>query len=266
MKKYDGYALITGGSSGIGRVFAHELAAQGYNLILVARNKKKLEEASTQLKKKYSVDVILISQDLADPDSTDIIYEEIQKKKIHVGLLINNAGIFTQWNRFLDSSRENNLNIIKIMCLSYTDLTYKFLPAMVEKGNGGIIFISSVAAIYPGMGIATYASAKAFSLKLGVSLHGEYKSKGIDVLSVCPGAVDTGLFESAGASKLPFPMLSAEGVVKKALNALGKDIVLVLDNPGFQQRLSLFFMNFVSYKTAEKLMKKALKDYFNMDI
>ncbi len=92
MKKYEGYALITGGSSGIGLALAHELAAKGYDLVLVARDLHALKKVQIEIKEAHKVDVITISQDLSKPESTDIIFEKLQKKHIHVGLLVNNAG------------------------------------------------------------------------------------------------------------------------------------------------------------------------------
>ena len=183
MNKYEGYALITGSSSGLGLEYAKQLAAEGYDLVLVARDKSRLAKAVADIKKDYSVDVISISQDLSKPESTDVIFTTLQKKKIHVGLLFNNAG-FTTFADFHETPRDKTLGMINLMCSSLTDLTYKFLPPMFEKGSGGIVFVASIAAFFPGPLIAVYDAAKAFALQLGINLHAEYAHKGIDVLAV----------------------------------------------------------------------------------
>src|SRR5689334_9775775 len=92
MKKYDGYALITGGSSGLGLEFARQLAVAGYNLVLVAKDKAKLEAAASKLREQHSIDVVSIAADLSTRDSTQVILTALKAENIHVGILINNAG------------------------------------------------------------------------------------------------------------------------------------------------------------------------------
>jgi short-subunit dehydrogenase len=266
MNKYDGYALITGGSNGIGLEFARKLAAEGYNLVLVARDVTRLSEAAAELKQKYSVDVVILSQDLSKPESTDIIYKQLQEKQIHVGLLVNNAGFGNHQDYFHKINQNIQVDMINLMCLGYMNLTYKFLPAMLEKKSGGIILISSLAALFPVPLNTIYSASKAFVLKLGINLHAEYGGKGIDILTVCPAYTDTNLFAASNEIPPPIAMLTSEEVVRKSLNALGKDIVLVLKNKQFQQRFLTFLANFLSDKTKEKLVKKYLKDTRNLHL
>lgn len=260
MKKYNGYALITGGSSGIGLEFAHQLAAQGYNLVLIARNIEKLELAARNIKNKYPVDVLIISQDMAKLESADITYNQLKKNNIQVGLLINNAGFDISREFFHNMDLNHQMELVNLMCLGYMNLTYKFLPAMLEKSSGGIIMISSLAALVPVPLGAVYSAAKAFSLKLGINLHAEYHNKGIDILTVCPAFVDTNIFETSGNSMPSITPLTTDEVVKKSLNALGKDIVLVLKNKQFQQRFFLLLAKVLPDTIVEKLVKKYYKD------
>lgn len=266
MNTYDGYALITGGSSGIGLEFARKLAAKGYNLVLIARDVTKLNETAAELKQKYSIDVLTFSQDLSKPESTDIIYNQLQEKQIHVSLLVNNAGFGNPQDYFHKINKNIQTDMINLMCLGYMNLIYKFLPAMLEKKSGGIILISSLAALFPVPLNSIYSASKAFVLKLGINLHAEYSNKGIDILTVCPAYTDTHIFAASNEIPPPIPMLTTEEVVDKSLNALGKDIVLVLKNKQFLQRLLSFLAIFLSDKTKEKLVKKYLKDTRNLDI
>ncbi len=265
LKKYEGYALITGGSSGIGLEFAKQLGEQGYNLVLVARDTKKLETAASHLKKKYSIDVVTISQELADPDSTDYIYNFLKKKKIHVGLLVNNAG-YGLTGFFHDADRKKMLNMINVMCVGLTDLTYKFLPNMLERGSGGVILISSLAAFVPNPLDSVYGAAKAYSLELGISLHTEYGSKGVDFLTVCPGFTDTQFFEASKMYKPKNNLLSTNKIVSNSLNALGKQIYIKIINKDNELRFFLLMMKVLPYKTIEKMLKKYYKEKLNIQL
>jgi uncharacterized protein len=264
MKNYEGYALITGGSSGIGLEFAKQLAEQGYNLVLVARNKEKLAAEANGLKKKYSVEVVTISQDLSKLEAADIIFETLKKKKIHVGLLVNNAG-FGIMGHFHELSREKALNMVNVMCVNSMDLSLKFLPPMLKKGIGGIIFLSSLAGTVPGPYYVVYSSAKAFELQMAISLHAEYDRNGIDVLAVCPGAVETEFF---GVDKFPRPLdsvhlLASDEVARQSLQALGKVIVLGMPND-LMAKIGLKLNNLMTYKASETITKKIIKDMWGV--
>lgn len=263
MKKYEGYALITGGSSGIGLAFAHELAEQGYNLVLVARNMAKLKEVATQLKKKYSVDVQIISQDLAKLDSADVIFKKLQARKIHVGLLINNAGFGSPLKLFHEDSRKNQLDLIKIMCLTLTDLTYKFLPSMLEKGSGAIILTSSMAAQFTMPHSNVYGAVKGYSLNFGINLHADYAPRGIDVLTICPAFVATNIFEASGFTAPPgVNFITAQEVAQKSLKALGKDIVLNLTGQQWDIKIGLILSHFLPFKLREMISRKMARSIF----
>jgi len=265
MKKYEGYALITGGNSGFGLEFAKQLAAFGYDLVLVARHETRLESAKEHLTKEFGVDVVIIAQDLSAPDSTDIICEILQKKKIHIGLLINNAGMGAM-RRFHEISLEVSLNMIKVMCLSVTHLTHKLLPGMLEKGSGGIIFVSSIAAHFPGPFNAVYAASKAFELQLAVSLHGEYNKLGIDVLAICPGITETDVFNRGELHRPIVDVVSLypEPLVKTTLEALGKRIVITFPNDK-RIHFALFLSGLMPYKLRELSILDAMKRLWGME-
>lgn len=264
MKDYHGYALITGGSSGIGLAFANLLAKEGYPLVLVAQDKAKLKKAADELKKNYKVKVLTISVNLADPKSTDLIYNTLKKKKIHVGLLINNAGFGVRLDTFQIQDRKKTLDMIRVMCMSLTDLTYKFLPAMIKKGRGGIIFTSSLAAAQMGPNFVAYGASKAFSLRFGTNLHAELLGTGIDVLTVCPGVIETDFWKRVGVKSLPsyIKMRSPYLVAEPALKALGKKIVIFAVAP--PERVFLFLGRFLPLSWLEaiaiRLINKVRRD------
>lgn len=265
LKKYEGYALITGGSTGIGLEFAKQLAGQGYNLVIVARDTEKLEAAASSLKKQYPIDVITISQELSDPESTDNIYNILKEKKIKVGILVNNAG-YGHTGYLHKADRKKLLNMINVMCGSLTDLTYKFLPDMLEKRSGAIIMISSIAGIVPGPLDSVYAASKAFSLELGISLHAEYGSQGIDFLTVCPGYADTNFFEISKTIRPSVTLISAEDIVSKSLKALGKEIYIKVINKTIKMHFLMFIIKFLPQKVIEKLIKQYYKDELHIQL
>lgn len=266
MTKYNGHALITGGSSGIGLEFAYQLAAQGYNLVLVARNMEKLEKAASNIKHKYPVDVLVISQDMAKLESADIIYKQLQAQNIQVGLLINNAGFNVSREIFHKLDLNRQIEMVNLLCIGYMSLIHKFLPAMLEKKSSGIIIVSSFSALLPAPLASIYSAAKAFTLKFGINLHAEYSNKGIDILTVCPAFVETNFFEAAGNPVPPLALLTTNEVVKKSLQALGNEIVLVLNNKQFKLKLMFLLSKILSDKIIEKLVRKYIKDSFKITL
>jgi hypothetical protein len=265
MKKYDGYALITGGSSGIGLEFAKALASRGYNLVLVARDENKLKKVTDDLKKTSSMDVIPIAQDLSKLDATDKIYDQLEKKKVHVGLLINNAGMAAV-SPFHKVDRKYEEDMIETSCFALTELTYKFLPNMLQKKSGGVIFISSMAAFAPATPFnAVYGATRAYILKLGVSLHAEYKEEGVDILTVCPGIVDTPFHDKKETGRPAARALSVTDVVEKSLNSLGNKIILRIPSDPLQ-RILLSIAPFFPIKLGEILSLKYVNDIFKLTL
>ena len=259
--KYDGYALITGGSSGIGLAFAKQLAEQGYNLVLVARKQEELKKAQIDIKTQYSVDVVTISEDLSNPESTDNIYNQLQMNNIQIGLLVNNAG-FGKANHFEKIDRAYQQSMIRVMCSSYTDLTFKFLPSMLKKKSGGIIFLSSSAALSALPFFSVYGAAKAFVLQFGRSLNVEVKRKGIDVLTVCPSPVNTN-FYPPGVPHPPGKSFMPDEIAQRSIKALGKKSVLLINSP--KVRFLLFLTKFLPSKWIDAIAYNYMQGYLEKD-
>ncbi|HVT36731.1 MAG TPA: SDR family oxidoreductase [Nevskiaceae bacterium] len=233
-------ALITGASSGIGECFASALAAQGLDLILVARSRDKLHATAQALTKDHGVKVAVIAADLAQPGSGAALAAEVAKKHLTVDLLINNAG-FGGAGIFHKNEAARDQQMIALNIAAVVDLAHAFLPAMVERGRGGILNVASLAGFQPTPYMTVYGATKAFVLSFSEGLWAEYRDKGIQVMALCPGPVDTPFFEATGSgaklrSTVPRgTMLTAEQVVKEALAGFrrGKSFVV----PGMAMKL-----------------------------
>ncbi len=226
-------ALITGASSGIGEAFAQQLAAEKHDLVLVARSQAKLEQLAQDLQSSHGVQVEVITQDLTQADGPTRVWEALQAQGKSIDLLVNNAG-FGDYGRFVENSREKQLNMIQLNVLALVDLTTLFLPPMLERGQGQIINVASIAAFQPLPYLAVYSATKAFVLHFSESLWGEYRDRGIEVLAVCPGPTKTNFFNIAGfdpfksAEEAEKDAVSPEYVVQEALSALKRGEVTIV--------------------------------------
>jgi len=241
----DGYraALITGASSGIGEAFAGTLAAKGLDLVLVARSEDKLRALAKQLAEVHSRRVEVVVADLSLAGSAAKIHAATQALGMNIDLLVNNAGFGTAGAfHQLDGAREQQeimLNVAAVVAM-----THAFLPAMVGQGRGGIINIASMAGFQPMPFMSVYAATKAFVLSFGQGLRQEVRKKGVTVLTVCPGPVDTPFFEATGNRKLrnSVPrgtMTTADDVVRASLRAFksGRSVVV----PGATSKIMAAF-------------------------
>lgn len=191
------YTLITGASSGIGKALAEEFAAHGKNLILVARNKEKLETVKHNILSVCNIDIKLFSFDLSDPVAIDKLHSACKSNQLMVECLINNAGIGAE-GEFTDIALEKQQNIIQLNIFALVKMCYLFLPDMKLNGNGIVANIASTTAFVPFAYEAVYSSSKAFVMSFSQALHEEYKKYGITVATICPGVTNTDFFASAG--------------------------------------------------------------------
>jgi hypothetical protein len=238
-------ALITGASSGIGLELALIHAANGDDLVLVARNKQRLDELKADLERKYNIAVLTIGKDLSLPNAPSEVYSETKAAGIQVDYLINNAGFgnhglfaVTDWN-FEQSMM--NLNMTAL-----TEFTKLYLPDMIERGNGRIMNVASSAGFMPCPGMAVYFATKAYVLSFSEALSNEVKSKGVTVTALCPGPTNTGFEKAASMGKVrAFDMFSlptakdvAEYGYKSMMN--GKTTAI----HGFKTKLAIFLVRF----------------------
>jgi short-subunit dehydrogenase len=208
-------ALITGASAGIGEEFARQLAARGYDLILVARRKDRLEELAKDLPTKTAV----IECDLAI--EADSLASKVKRSKLQVDLLINNAG-FGLRGHFTELDPKREAEMVRVNCEAVVTLTHAFLPAMVERNSGGIITVASTAGMQPLPYEVTYGASKAFAISFMEALWTELRGTGVTLTVVNPGPVKTEWQGVAGYDEdtpIPPGMITAERCVKDALRA-----------------------------------------------
>jgi uncharacterized protein len=217
-ERFGDWALITGASSGIGKAFAHALAAEGVNLALSARRVEELEGLKAEIQKKTKVEVRCVRADLA----AEGFLEDIQRgtKGLPISILVNNAGFGTSGHfEAIDAKKE--IDMVKVNCLAPVILTRAYLPAMLERRKGALVFLSSIGANQPSPLCTTYAATKAFDLFLGEGLWGELKGSGVAVLSVKPGQTATEFMKVADYKDEP-GMRRPEDVARTAMRALGR--------------------------------------------
>lgn len=245
--KLDGCnALITGASAGIGREFARQVAGRASSLILVARREEKLVELRDELQLQHpKLDVHVRKIDLADLAHLKELIEWLDRERIDVDLLVNNAGL-GDLGPFVasDPSRNEQMTLVNVVAL--TSLTRHLLPRMIAKRRGGILNVSSSAGFLPIPGDAVYAATKAYVTSFSEALRAELRGTGVSVCALCPGPVHTEFQEVAsrpGRRVKPGPgpeflQVAVEQVVREALTALEADRPLVI--PGSAMKVAMF--------------------------
>ena len=214
-EKYGPWAVIAGGSQGLGAAFAEQLAEQGVNLLLSARNSQALEAAAADLRNRWpTITVKTAACDLATSAGADSLIESA--RSIDVGLFIHNAGTATRMQPFTDLSWEFHRDLVSLNAMSMLRLVYHFAPAMVERGRGGLVIVGSLAGLGGQYGLTTYSAVKAFSRVFCEGFWFEMKQHGVDVLGLTPGGVET------PSRQRDFPQatgtgMSAQDVAREAL-------------------------------------------------
>ena len=219
--EHKGTVLITGGSSGIGAIYADRLARRGYDLILVARNAERLRALTTRLSDATGRAIEIITAELTkQADLTRV--ETVLRTDASIVMLLNNAGVGAA-APLLTSPVERLSGMIALNVLALTRLTYAVVPAFIARGTGTIINIASAAAIVPETLNGVYGGSKAFVLALSRALHYELAEKGVRVQAVLPGATATGVWNIAGSATENVPaafLMSADDMVDAALAGL----------------------------------------------
>jgi len=216
-------ALVTGPTAGIGRSFAHQLAQQGHDLVLVARDRARLEAEAEELRTAYDVQVEVLPADLTDREQTRTVEARLADARRPVDLLVNNAG-FGLKKRFLDNSVEEEQAMLEVLVTAVMRLSHAALAPMSERGSGGIINVSSVASFLPR---GSYSAAKAWVNSFSEWAHYEYGPQGVTVTCLCPGFTKTEFHERMGVGRDSAPgflWLDADALVAQALkdHARGK--------------------------------------------
>jgi short-subunit dehydrogenase len=230
-----GAALITGASSGIGAQFARTLAARGHDLVLVARSQDTLQRLAGELLARHAVRVEVIVADLAREHAARTIREQTDALGMQIDLLVNSAGFATA-GRFEQLDPRTDHDQVMVNVVAPVDLAHQYLPAMSDRGYGAVINVASIGGFQPAPYLAVYSATKAFVLTLSGALWGEYHSRGIRVLALCPGPVDTAFFDVLGGDEAALGQrVPVDKVVDRALWALqaGRSHTV----PGWRNRL-----------------------------
>lgn len=217
-------ALVTGATSGIGRAFAQRLAEAGWNLVLVARDAQRLEEAARELRR-YAVDVDVLTADLGEDKSLATVERRLDDDEQPVDMLVNNAG-FAIDRSFLRSRVDDEDLLLRVLVRAVLRLTHVGVQAMVRRGRGVVINVSSVAGFVPQ---SSYNAAKSYVTRLTESVATELKGTGVHVLALCPGYTHTDFHQRAEIDKasIPAPLwLDVERVVDGALDDLRRGVVV----------------------------------------
>lgn len=219
-------ALITGASSGIGAVFARQLAQRGHDLVLVARSQDKLQAIADELSQQHDIKATVIAQDLTAADATDSLFRQLETLGLEVDVLVNNAG-FGTYGELAEGNLETYLKMIQLNITVLVDLTYRCLQGMKARRSGSIVNLSSTAAFQPIPYFAVYAASKSFVLSFSEALWYECKDYGVKVIGVCPGPTETEFFKRADfpnsfSSSPGQDFAPPEAVVADALKALDR--------------------------------------------
>ena len=250
-------ALISGASKGLGLEFAWLFAAEGYNLVLVARTEALLLEISTSITRQFGVTVRIFAFDLSLPESVEHIAKELEIMDIHIDVLVNNAG-FAQWGPYYETDAEVEEKMIQLNILALTRLTKKILPGMVSRKSGKILNLGSVAAFQPGPYMAVYFATKAFVLSFSEALSAELSGSGITVSCLCPGPVQTEFVATAGLENNRIfkksNLADARKIARFGFKSLMNGRVVAI--PGWRHNLSVFAIRFVPRFLVRAVLKQ----------
>lgn len=226
-------ALITGASMGIGEAFAKQLAAKGYDLILVARSTDKLDAIADKLTQQHGITAQVITVDLTEPAACQTVFEKVQAAGQDVELLVNNAG-FGDYGEFGQTDHTKQTMMVQLNVQALMELTHLFLPGMQARKSGSIINVASIAAFQSMPYLSVYAATKAFVLSFSTALWAETKEQGITVQCLCPGPTESnfaafsGLDAALGNNPNAPKIATAESVVEESLQALAQRKAVVV--------------------------------------
>ena len=259
------WALVTGASAGIGAEFCRQLAAAGYQLVMVARREDKLTALADELKAQHAANSLIIAADLSKTDASRMIVERLEQEGVEIDYLVNNAGYGIPGSFHVPSWQEH-ADFIQVMMTAVCELTWRLLPGMQERGRGHIVNVASIAGIAPASaGHTLYGASKAYLIKFSESLALENVKTGVKVCALCPGFTYSEFHDVSGTremiSKLPgYLWLDARDVVADTLKAMSAEKVKLLVIPGTQYKFTAFISRYLPW-LAKKLSARTAKHW-----
>lgn len=239
------WALVTGASAGIGAEFCRQLAAQGYQLVLVARRADKLQAVADELRDSHGANSLIITADLSQKDACQAVVKRLEEENIHIEYLVNNAGYGLPGSFHVPDWQEH-ADFIQVMMTAVCELTRRLLPGMQEHGRGFIVNVASVAGLVsPSAGHTLYGASKSFLIKFSQSLALENVDKGVKVTALCPGFTYSEFHDVNNTreiiSQLPnYLWLDAKDVVTDTIKAMARENVNPVVIPGRQYKFVVF--------------------------
>ena len=218
-------ALVTGASAGIGRAFADVFARYGFNLVITARREDRLSAVAQEISSRHHVDVSVITADLADPQAPEVLVGEIHRRGLKVDALVNNAGYGVP-GAYATTAWRDQRDFIQVLTTAPCALTHLVLPGMVERKQGYIVNVASLAGFLPGTaGSALYGASKAFMIQFSRSLNMELRAHNVHVTAVCPGYTRSEFHDVMGVrdrvSRMPgFMWMTADAVAEQGYAAV----------------------------------------------
>lgn len=234
------WALITGASSGLGVDFARQLAAEGCNLILVARREERLNAVKTEIMATHHVDVEVIVMDLGVDEAGQQLYDRVAALGKQVDILVNNAG-FGVYGDFIDVPWEREKAMLTLDIMTLVQLTKLYAREMAARNAGYILLVSSIGGYQPSPTYASYSAAKSYVLNFGEALNYELRKQGVHVSVLAPGVTATEFLQVSGQEKTLYQrmvMMKSKDVVRAGIDGLRKNKPSVL--PGFMNKLAIF--------------------------
>jgi len=250
------WALITGASSGIGISLAEEYARRGVNLVLTARREERLSVLAEKLSKEHHIKTHVIVQDLSKPDAAQSIFENTEQNNIQIDILVNNAG-YGLGKKFLDNDWVTISDFLQVMITSITQLTYLYVPKMIERKFGRVLFVSSMAVFMPVTeSFGVYNAVKTYMNKFSETIRLATQQFGLHVTVVCPGPTLTEFQKVAGYEEkmkqtLPsYLWMEADEVAKIAVDASEKNKNCV--PTGYKNKLLYWLLKIVPASIVRK--------------
>ncbi len=218
-----GWALVTGASAGIGAEIALRLARRGHPLVVVARRGDRLAALAEQARREHGVEVRGVAADISRDEGRAVVRGMLDQLRSPIEVAVLNAGIGTQ-GRFVDLDRDTEVREVRLNCVAVVDLASHVLPAMVTRGRGDLVVISSAAASQAIPFMSTYAATKAFELRFVRGLHEELRGTGVRAIAICPGPVRTSFHRVGWGKDLPrfMPTESAGSVAARLVRVLDR--------------------------------------------